>query len=672
MPDARMHDDGDWLFGVSRAEPYTVYWTSIRILPRVEFSGRYTRIDELQGFATGGGRYKDKAFDLKVMLVEETDWSPAVVFGAQDFHGTAMFKSEYIAASKNFDLGGAGSWDLTIGYGRGRIDGMYGGLRWQTPWSENFRVVLEWDALDYASDLYSRDTGRLARRGGLTTGVEWNWRWVHGQLNFQRGDVGVNLWLRVPLQRATFVPKTDEPAPVHLPQEQRLAQMSEWTSDPEALAPLYAALLDEGVADIRIAVRDEHLTVGYSTRNHSEIGRATGRAARVIALHAPPEIRTLEMTFFEFQIPLVTYRFSDVPLLRAYFDGEATGPVLEPTLSVSYSRPGARDELVARGIDRADVFPELVDGEFVIRRQPWAAGGVITAQRNVRNSGAFRFHPIRVGTYFNDSVAAFRWEFYSLAEYSQWFNESSFVSVAGRLTLWENVSDVIIASTSQIPRVRSDVGEYARATQRVGLQHAYVGHISSPAERIYTMVQAGYFEQMYAGVGGEILYLPEEGNWAVDFRAYGVRQRDFDGGFGFRDYETITALASLYYRVPGLGVTLAARGGRFLARDTGVRFEAKRRFLSNFEAGGWYTVTDANDFCPWCEGRRYRDKGVFLRVSFGAMLPRDSYAATEISLAPWTRDPGQMLRTPGSLYDYFERRLMLNVKDAGTWTGFGR
>ena len=54
------------------------------------------------------------------------------------------------------------------------------------------------------------------------------------------------------------------------------------------------------------------------------------------------------------------------------------------------------------------------------------------------------------------------------------------------------------------------------------------------------------------------------------------------------------------------------------------------------------------------------------------MLPFDSDAGVEVHMAPWQRDPGQMVRAPSGLYTMFERRLLLNLEDLGPWSDFGQ
>jgi membrane-associated phospholipid phosphatase len=57
----------------------------------------------------------------------------------------------------------------------------------------------------------------------------------------------------------------------------------------------------------------------------------------------------------------------------------------------------------------------------------------------------------------------------------------------------------------------------------------------------------------------------------------------------------------------------------------------------------------------------YRDKGVFMSIPFEPLLARDSSVVTGFSLAPWTRDVGQMLNTPVDLYRIVEKPLVIDM-----------
>ena len=265
--------------------------------------------------------------------------------------------------------------------------------------------------------------------------------------------------------------------------------------------------------------------------------------------------------------------------------------------------------------------------------------------RRELGGGVARLRP-GVSGYFNDPAGAFKYEISALASYDRPFAGNRFVNLELKGVLYENVSDVTQPSNSTLPHVRTDIAEYKRGND-VKLMRALAHQHWHPAPRVYSRVSAGIYEEMYAGAGGQALYLSRDGGWSADLAVDALRQRDFEGWFGFLDYSTVTAIASLNYRM-AQGVTGTVRAGRFLAKDEGVRVEVKRRFASGFEVGAWYTVTNGNDITsPGTPDSPYHDKGIFMQMALNTMMTRDSRATANFSLAPWTRDVGQMVQSPG-------------------------
>lgn len=83
---------------------------------------------------------------------------------------------------------------------------------------------------------------------------------------------------------------------------------------------------------------------------------------------------------------------------------------------------------------------------------------------------------------------------------------------------------------------------------------------------------------MYSGVGGEVLYQPFESRLAFGLSVNHVKQRDFDKSFKHLDYETTTGFLSAYWATPFYNFDLALHTGRYLAKDFGSTFEARRTF----------------------------------------------------------------------------------------------
>jgi hypothetical protein len=180
----------------------------------------------------------------------------------------------------------------------------------------------------------------------------------------------------------------------------------------------------------------------------------------------------------------------------------------------------------------------------------------------------------------------------------------------------------------------------------------------APADEISARLSVGYYEEMFAGVGGQLLYQPGRSNWAFDVSVDRLRQRESNEILDLADYAVTTALGSVHYRWRPLDITATVRVGRFLAKDEGLRYELKRRFLSGIEIGAWYTVTNGRDITtPGSPDDPYHDKGVFVSIPLSSMLTQDTQERASLSLSPWTRDVGQMVVSPGDLYQLMEPSL---------------
>jgi len=651
MPDARIEADGTWRFGVSHADPYLTFWSSVSLFPRLEVSGRYVRIDGVPGFGDAGlGNYRDKAFDAKLLAIPESDRLPAVVIGAQDYLGTRLFSAEYVALSKRL-----GAFDLTAGYGRDRIDGLFGGVRYAPAALPRWRFVAEYDANDYRRDHRADLSGAAARAGGAAYAVEYRYGWLGAQLAYQRGDFAGNVYVAVPLMNREFVPKIDEPPPYTAVTPR--AASAEWRAEQRYAAILGRALIRQGFQDVRIRLRDKTLELALTHGRISLIGRAVGRAARTALRLGPSDIAGLRIAYTENEQPLLTYVFNDPAALERYFAGTASRMQLDETMVIRFASSG----LAAQLRHRVELMLEDTEDRFVAPRYPRGA------------LAGFGLLPLNVRVFFNNPGAPVRYDTFSVVTYSRRMDAGLFLNGAARFTLFENVSDVGQPSNSLLPHVRSDIAEYRREGDRLRLNRLLLNKYALLSERVYTRLSAGYYEEMYAGGGAQVLYLPRQGDWAADVALDWLRQRAPGDAFGFRDYTVGTGIASLHYRFPRYGVTATARFGRFLAKDEGVRLELKRRFRSGVEIGAWYSRTNEEDITsPGSPDNPYRDKGIFVSIPLNSMLTADTQERAGLALADYTRDVGQMVVSPGDLYRSVERALMLDSGEHDPFTGFAR
>ena len=656
MPDARIDPDGTWRTGYSLASPYATVFTSLTALPRLEGSLRYTAIRGVPGFidpARAGtyGDYKDKSFDAKFLVLEEDGVWPAVALGVQDLFGTEVFRANYVTLGKK-----AGDFDFTFGYGAERIDGAFGGVRYRPQWLKGWALVAEYDAYDYKRDVGSALSGVDQRKHEVVAGVEYRYGWLGLQASYGHEEAGVNAYIAIPLQERGFIPHIDEPEPyTKITPRPRLEQ---WNSDAEHRSRMIQALLRQDFKNVRIATQSDRLIVVLTNTRISEVSRAVGRAARTIVALAPIETREIRITYTLNDMAFATYEFDDVQRLQRYFNGQIGRGELADYVNVTYAQPGSEDVaaekeavIVALDKERKSTFFDETEGD------------IYSFRTESSSLSRFKISP-KFGLYLNDPSGAFRYDTFLQANYDYNIAKGLFLNTAARVTLLEDVSDVTQASNSTLPHVRSDIAEYYQH-KGAKITKVMLNQYFHPQERVYVRASAGLYEMMFAGAGGQVLYHPQTERWAADFSADWLRQRNFAGYFGFQDYETVTALGALHYRLPFYGLTGTVRAGRFLARDTGVRVELKRRFASGFEIGAWYTLTDGHDTTsPGSPDKPYNDKGIYGSIPLSAMLTRDTQVTSAFSLSPWTRDIGQMVQSPADLYDLVERPLSsLNDQD---------
>jgi Exopolysaccharide biosynthesis protein YbjH len=435
-------------------------------------------------------------------------------------------------------------------------------------------------------------------------------------------------------------------------------------------------LEQQGFRNVQVLLTGRELEIGFSHRRISLVARAVGRAVRTALSLGPSDLKRIRITYFTpTDLALVSYDFHDLPLLEAFFAGNTTYGELLKGLTVSYASPNTAQLLAtspARGARPSSVPAATTKPFEKFQWVPNEEGHAFSLRRDSRALDRVRITPFNAGVYFNDANGALRYETFALATYLQQLGRGLFVEGGLRLRLLEDVSKVVDRSNSLLPHVRTDVGDYTRDGSFI-LDHLMLNQYLQLRPRFYARASLGYYERMFAGAGGQLLYFSKSSPWAADVSVDALRQRNTDGDFGFRRYRTTTAIAAVHYRLQQQGLTFTLRGGRFLARDVGVRYEIQRRFRSGVRVGAWYTVTDGRDITiPGSPDEPYNDKGIFLSIPLGSMLTRDSQATGRFAISPWTRDVGQMVKSPGDLYTIVEDSLLFDWPDRHLLSDFHR
>jgi hypothetical protein len=213
--------------------------------------------------------------------------------------------------------------------------------------------------------------------------------------------------------------------------------------------------------------------------------------------------------------------------------------------------------------------------------------------------------------------------------------------------IYNDFGSITRTSNSELPHVRTDIVSYLQ-NGSTGINDLTLTDYIKPASEFYARVTAGYIEQMFAGVGGEVLYRPFGQRWAVGADIFDVYQRNFDDLFGVQSYHVITGHASVYMETGWHDVTAVVRAGRYLAGDTGGTLELYRRFDTGIIVGAWATFTNVS-FSKFGEGSF--DKGIRIVIPSEFVLPFGTTTLFEENLRPIQRDGGQVLNDDAILYD---------------------
>lgn len=254
----------------------------------------------------------------------------------------------------------------------------------------------------------------------------------------------------------------------------------------------------------------------------------------------------------------------------------------------------------------------------------------------------------RIKTLVFDPNAPFRVRISAVLDGSVEFGDGYKIEGAVSAAILNPVTNDVTRIPSLIPHVRSDFREYLNQGAN-GIEQLQVSKRGKVAPDIFYEVKAGYLEDMYGGVGGEMVWRPKGSDIAWGANLYYLKQRSFDRLFGFRDYSVVTGQVSMYWQnAIWTGVNLNVHAGRYLAGDYGATVELTRKFDSGVEVGAFATITNvsARDF-----GEGSFDKGLIIRIPLGWITPFSTRFEGGTYLRSLIRDGGQRLYDQNPLWE---------------------
>lgn len=644
-PTARMRPAGSYSATFSRTSPYSRYSFMLQPFDWMEAGFRYNNLTNRKfGVSTTNTdqSFKDKNFDVKFRLMQESAHLPELSVGFRDVAGTGLFSGEYVVGSKrvgaiDFSLGigwgslGAGggitnpfkvlgdSYEIRPrpDFGRGgTVDtntffkgpaALFGGAQVQLPW-EDWVLKLEVEGNDYQSEPFGDNQEQKTNVNvGLLHRVN---DYMDFTLGYERGtEIMVALSFHEKLD--TFgTPKLSDPpspkvneapptGPVSWPAVlEELKQQTGWVAT--------KVQGDEGELKLIIDEAD----AGYWQYT---IDRATA----VLHKHAPAEY-----AWFNYEYQAKGQKISQHIVDRNLWVRQRT------TLL-----PNAwRDMPATKQRERIKYpYQTLFDNP----QSPWKTSVSAGYRQILGGPDGFILYQLS-----------------ALGNVSYELTESTVASGRVRAALLDNFDKFTYTAPSNLPRVRTFQREYA-TTSDFTIPNLQLTHYGKLGSDVFYTTYGGLLEDMFAGVGGEVLYRPMNSTVALGLDINSVKQRDFEQDFGLRDYQVNTGHATLYWDTGFEDILVKASVGQYLAGDKGATMDLSRVFDNGVKMGAFFTRTNvsAAEF-----GEGSFDKGVYVTLPFDAFFTQSVAGTANLVFNPLTRDGGAKLSRSVELYDFTQAR----------------
>jgi hypothetical protein len=406
---------------------------------------------------------------------------------------------------------------------------------------------------------------------------------------------------------------TSDGAPIAEPAD-GTAQSGAADDDASSLAGIKAALEAQSLEVDAIHIFGDRLSVIIANYHYRRDTEAVARAARVLSATVPLHIETFSITTYRLGLLLTT-----TTLTRQSLDGLARNQSSPGNLWLSTDlEPASSEKLDELEVD----YPHLTIH--------------------------YLYPTFQQGLFDPDNPFYFR--IAAGSDATVMFLQGLSIEAAADGSIIDTFNEIRRQSNSLLPHVRTDIAEYLKKG-KYGFSDLQGSYTARAAPELFARVAVGYFENMFAGVGGEVLYRPFGQRWAIGADLWDVKQRTFDRLFAFRDYQVITGHVTFYYDLPWHDLSIRLHVGRYLAGDYGATLEAVRRFDTGIEIGAWATFTNvsAQQF-----GEGSFDKGLIIRVPLEWVTHFATQGLYDLELRSVQRDGGQRLDNVERLYDATE------------------
>ena len=663
-PTARFYEDGELGFGLSTETPYNRLFAKVQFFPWMEVVVRYTEgtyksyhgaiSTSEPGFSAQ--TWKDKGIDIKLRIFQEGRILPELAVGLSDFGGTGAYASEYIVASKRVN-----NLDFTLGLGWGALGerahiknpfgvfsetfnkrggrtflggklnldrvftgesaAFFGGLEYFTPIS-NLSLKLEYDSNLYSDafgqryDVYDPSSGEFDIDSPINIALNYQFNTTErGKADFSVGFVrGNTLYANVAIHTNLNAPvKPKYQAPPEILNRPYLESFPELNSDwQKYLSELIIWQMgNEGLVTHKLIFKGNELQAEISQGRFQKPIQAIDLASRILGNNSPTNIE--KITVINIDQGVETLRAS-IPRM-VLVEQVARGPLEEEYLEFNL-------------VETINENAIIKDNEYLYPNFYWAIA------------------PHMTGT-LQHQVKFYFWQLEALIHTEYAIKKGLYLMTDIGINIANNYEEYTWhVPDGQLHHVRQDRRLYLTEGES-GLNRMALDYLIDINSNVTAKITAGYLEWMYGGIGGEVLYMPDQRHWALGADLYWVKQREFDKKFSFLDYETVTGFVNFYYDLPFYNLRFKASVGKFLGKDTGIDIDVQRRFKTGATVGAKAALTDCD---PGCVGEGSFNKWIYFTMPMDLFYSKSpTRGGAGWSWSPLTKDAGQKVQ-PGRLY----------------------
>ncbi len=597
IPSARFYNESSFGFTLYDGNPDQKFTMTSYPFDWLEASVFYTNI---QGKPYPGYEfqdYKDKGFNFKVRILEESMYLPAIAIGVNDLAGTGFYSSEYVVGSYGID-----NLDIHFGLGWGNLNG-----------ESDFK-----NPLTIISNKFGDRPSDLEGRGGQFQPSRY----------FSDKDVSVFFGASYILNDK-FLAKFERdttltPGLVGFEEpKERLSFGIDYSVNDNFTVGL-SSERGNGFSLKFIYKKNENAKPKYSYKPVEEDLNGNKYNSLIKNLeNNGVGVNKIIQNGNKLGIELTQYRHQSLDIIEEILMSSKKDSQIDQEILPNYRIANLR------AVENYDT--DFENGSQTIYERRKVSGWSSSTRLNVRPFLASREGFLKASVIVeNDN------------EYI--FSDELFFSSNLKYSIWDNFDDLVIPPVDTYPeQVRSDVKDYLRNFDNgVIIGRAQFDYHLTLSKNHHTQFTAGILEEMFSGYGLEYLYFDNSKNYAAGFELFEVHKRDYDLRFGTLDYKTFTGHLNFYYRNYDI-IPFDAKisYGKYLAGDIGGTIQLSRSFQNGIEFGIFATFTDVSTE-QFGEGSF--DKGIFFNVPVFSDL-------VSYTWRPLTKDPGAKLLRKHNLYD---------------------